>query len=61
MQKLCGNCGSSDFRISHFRPFDFVRLLAGQYPVRCKRCQHRSYAFVLLALHYRRRRKPNRT
>lgn len=56
MQKRCRTCGSSQFRISHFRITDFTRLFVLQYPVRCKVCQERSFAFFMVAVEIRRKR-----
>ena len=47
---VCPSCGSSKFRTSRLRSSDFSKLLALQYPVRCKVCKERSFAFFVTAL-----------
>jgi hypothetical protein len=56
MEKNCGECGSSRFRLSRFRLSDVPRLFAFRYPVRCVLCQKRSYASIPWVLEHRRRR-----
>jgi len=46
MPVRCKLCGSSDLHTSHFRLEDFALLFILQYPVRCRTCFERSYAFV---------------
>lgn len=46
MQKYCSGCGSTRFRLSHFRLEDVPWLLVLHYPIRCRECSHRTYAFV---------------
>jgi hypothetical protein len=60
MPVRCRNCGSTRFRISHFRIFsDTIRLPLLQYPVRCLICRHRDYVFIP-RLFQRRREIPAR-
>jgi hypothetical protein len=54
MLKSCSGCGSSDFRLSHFRGEDVFQLVCFQYPVRCRTCRQRDYAFFWQALKIRR-------
>ena len=49
----CPYCGSSRFRLSHLRFSDMVRLLVVRYPVRCRLCRERMYAFLPDALRLR--------
>jgi hypothetical protein len=56
MEKNCGACGSTRFRLSRFRLSDFPKLLAFHYPVRCVACQERSFASLSWVMEYRRRR-----
>jgi hypothetical protein len=42
----CGMCGFSDFRVSRFRKADIAHLFLLQFPVRCRACQRRDFAFV---------------
>ena len=49
----CGNCGQLNLRASRLRSQDALRLLVLQYPVRCRDCYERGYAFVLDALRLR--------
>jgi hypothetical protein len=56
MQNYCLRCGSTTFRPSHFRPFDFMRLLRFEYPIRCVNCHDRSFVPITLALSYRRKK-----
>lgn len=46
MPVLCSVCGVSDFRVSRLREEDIGRLLFLQYPVRCRRCNERSYVHI---------------
>jgi len=46
MQMHCLFCGTTDFRVSHFRLRDLRRLLFLQFPVRCRICQRRAYVPV---------------
>ena len=48
MSLRCRICGFSDFRTARMRGTDFLRLLILQYPVRCRNCRERAYAFVPL-------------
>ena len=41
---ICPECFSSSFRPSRFRMKDFKPLLLLHWPVRCRRCHHRTYA-----------------
>ena len=56
MEKNCQACGSSRFRLSHFRLSDLVRLIAFKYPVRCIACQQRSYAPITWVMEHRRKK-----
>jgi len=47
MPLRCRNCGWWNFRASRFRRADVYRLLLLQYPVRCRHCYERDYAFLL--------------
>jgi hypothetical protein len=47
MSLRCRLCGFSDFRTARLRGADSLRLLILQYPVRCRNCRERAYAFVL--------------
>ena len=49
----CPYCGSSRFRLSHLRFSDLVHLLVVRYPVRCRLCRERMYAFLPDALRLR--------
>lgn len=40
---MCPTCQSKDLRASHKRWSDFFALLIKAKPVRCKRCDSRSY------------------
>lgn len=44
MSLYCHECGSTEVRVSHLRLVDAVRIIALQYPVRCRNCRHRWYA-----------------
>ncbi len=46
----CRICGRADFRLSRLRSRDLGRVLAFQYPVRCRTCRERFYVFALRAL-----------
>jgi hypothetical protein len=46
MSTICRDCGNSNFRTSHFRLEDVLRLLLLQYPVRCRVCEKRSFIFI---------------
>lgn len=46
MKIHCSACGSNAFRLSRFRISDVFRLLMLKYPVRCKDCRKRAYAFI---------------
>ena len=46
MPLRCRNCGMLSFRRSRLRNTDLVRLLLLQYPVRCRKCLERTYAFI---------------
>jgi hypothetical protein len=52
---VCRSCGSQEFRVSHFRPSDFSKLLTLRYPIRCRVCKERDYTFVGTALSFRRK------
>ncbi len=54
---VCRNCGSQEFRISHFRPADLNKLVILRYPIRCKICKERDYVFLRTALSLPRRGK----
>jgi hypothetical protein len=54
MALRCRICGFSDFRTARFRRSDIARLLLLQYPVRCRNCRERAYAFVLRVFKIRR-------
>jgi hypothetical protein len=43
MSLHCHECGSSSLRRANLRFFDAMRLLALQYPVRCRECKCRWY------------------
>jgi ribosomal protein L33 len=47
MSLACRNCGVRNFRLSRFRKTDLVRVLLLQFPVRCRECRERGYAFIL--------------
>lgn len=53
MLKRCRICGSSNFRVSHFRVMDLPLMLVLRYPVRCRHCHERAYAFVPQILNFR--------
>jgi hypothetical protein len=66
MSLFCRYCGTRNFRISHFRRADLLRLLILQYPVRCRECLERDHSFFfdlfsLKSTQMRRRSAPNRT
>lgn len=46
----CRSCGQTEFRVSRLRRTDLIHLLLLQYPVRCRTCKMRKYAFILQAL-----------
>jgi hypothetical protein len=50
MPFYCRTCGLHNVRISHWRSSDWVRLLALQYPVRCRECRERGHVFILEAV-----------
>lgn len=56
MRKRCRLCGSTDFRMSHFRAADIWQVICLLYPVRCNECLRRGSAFLPLALAYRRKK-----
>jgi len=45
MGMQCGLCGSAKFRLSGFKRADLSRLLRFKYPVRCRKCGERRFAF----------------
>jgi hypothetical protein len=57
---ICRSCGSEDFRISHLRPSDFRKLLTLRYPIRCRVCKERDFAFLGSVLFFRRKSKKKR-
>jgi hypothetical protein len=46
----CSNCRLSAIDLSRLRPGDIGRLMFFQYPVRCRICGKRGYAWTPLAL-----------
>jgi hypothetical protein len=56
---VCRSCGSQEFRLSHPRRGDLSRLLTLRYPIRCKVCKERDFAFmgVLFFLRHGRKKK----
>ena len=46
----CRICGSTDFRLSHFRSKDVFHLVRLSYPVRCRCCRTRDYVVVFKAV-----------
>lgn len=47
---LCGYCGANSFRISRMRPADLPKLLLMLFPVRCRRCNKRTFITVFQAV-----------
>jgi hypothetical protein len=47
MSLVCRHCRVQNLRISRFRKTDLVRMLLLRYPVRCRECLERDYAFIL--------------
>jgi hypothetical protein len=52
---VCRSCGSQEFRLSHLRRGDLSRLLILRYPIRCKICKERDFAFLGVAFYLRRK------
>jgi hypothetical protein len=61
MSISCRDCGLSDFRPSHFRKEDVVRLLLFQFPVRCTNCRSRGFVSLPEFLTLKRARKERLT
>ena len=61
MPLRCRTCGMSDLRLSRVRIRDIGRVLALQYPVRCRTCRERSYVFILSAIRIKAREKQPRS
>ena len=56
---VCERCGSKDVRRSHATSnADSLKMLVGQYPLRCQNCQHRFWANILLLSEWRYARCP---
>lgn len=57
MIKRCKQCGSTSFRLSRLRRYDFIQFLLLRYPVRCLGCLERSSISLFRARKFRRHRK----
>lgn len=57
MAVYCTTCGANDFRISHFRLLDAIPLIGLRYPIRCRRCEQRTYCSVWRAWGMRHERR----
>jgi len=62
MVPYCHNCGSPQFRNSHFRfqASDLCRLFLFRLPVRCLQCHERSFASFPQFFKLRRERRARR-
>lgn len=55
----CSLCRLSNIDAAHFRPGDFWRLMVFQYPVRCRICGTRNYAWAPRAFFPHQQHKQN--
>ena len=55
----CPTCFSSDLRRSRLRSSDFPALAVGRFPLRCRVCRSRFFAW-LPQIHFSRRMEPDK-